>query len=364
MKLQQSLEIWKAMLNNFKIYDATLPFLGGKRRMAERIASHFQGEVLCDVFMGGGSISLKAKQKGLRVIANDIAHRSKIVGDSLIANSTSRLTEEDVCSLFLPVENEGFISKNYVPKIFIPSVAEFLDTAFTNTRKKVGIKKELLLLLLSKFILALRQYGAFQVGKQDNEMLIKKREIELLELASESRGKKIKYNIDHPLPLLLNLKNQINSGIFNNGKDNEMYQMDCFEFLKLMKDRKEKIDTGYFDSPYFNSTKYSDHYKVLDEILEEKRGIEIADKAFNTKDVIENFEKLFSLSEFIPKWIISMGYNPASQAGIKGEELLTVVQKFRPAELYFLEHNWAINNIASKNGKRQSENVEYLIVSK
>jgi len=59
-----------------------------------------------------------------------------------------------------------------------------------------------------------------------------------------------------------------------------------------------------------------------------------------------------------------MGYNPASQSGIKGEELLKVVQKFRPAELYFMEHNWAINNIASKNGKRQSENVEYLIVTK
>lgn len=352
------------MPSNFKIYDATLPFLGGKRRMAEEIASHFQGEVLCDVFMGGGSVSLKGKQRGLRVIANDIAYRSKIVGDSLIANNTARLTEEDVCGLFLPTGSDNFISKNYVPKIFIPSVAEFLDIAFTNARKKTGIKKELLSLLLSKFILSLRQYGAFQVGKQDNEMLMANKEIELLELASESRGKKVRYNMAHPLPSLLNLKNQINNGIFNNGKDNEMYQMDCFEFLKLMQSKGEKIDTAYFDSPYFNSTKYSDHYKVLDEILEGKTGVEIADKAFNTKDVLENFERLFALSEFIPKWIISMGYNPASEAGIKGEELLAIVKKFRDADLHPMQHAWAINNIASKNGKRQSENVEYLIVSK
>ena len=170
--------------------------------------------------------------------------------------------------------------------------------------------------------------------------------------------------MSHPLPLLLKLKDQINFGVFNNGKKNEMYQMDCFDFLKLMKEKGEKIDTAYFDSPYFNSTKYSDHYKVLDEILEEKRGIEIKDKAFNTKDVMKNFEKLFALSEFIPRWIISMGFNPASNAGIKGEELLSVVQKFRKADLTFMEHIWAINNIASKNGKRQSENVEYLIVTK
>lgn len=347
-----------------KVCDATIPFLGGKRGMADRIAEKFIGETLCDVFMGGGSISLKAKQKGLRVLANDIAYRSKIVGDSLIANSIEKLTDEDVYSLFIPSENNGFIQNNYVPKIFITSVAEFLDNAFANARKRTGCKRELLMLLLCKFILALRQYGAFQVGKQDNEMLIENREIELLELASESRGKKIRYNMSHPLSLLLKLKDQINFGVFNNGKKNEMYQMDCFEFLELMKNNGEKIDTAYFDSPYYNSTMYSSHYKVLDEILEEKTGVEIEDKAFNTKDVIENFEKLFALSEFIPKWIISMGYNPASQAGIKGEELLLVVQKFREAELYFMQHNWAINNIASKNGKRQSENVEYLIVTK
>lgn len=347
-----------------KIYDATIPFLGGKRKMANVIASHFQGETLCDVFMGSGVISLKGKQSGMRVLSNDIARRSEIIGNSLIANSTEKMTDEDVYSLFVPIQNDGFIQKNYVPKVFIPKVAEELDNFFANARKRTGYKKELLMLLLCKFILALRQYGAFQVGEQDNSFLMENREIELLELASESRGKKIIYNMSHPLPLLLKLKDQINLGVFNNGKDNQMHQMDCFKFLELMRDKGEKIDCGYYDSPYFNSTKYSDHYRVLDEILEEKRGVEINDKAFNTKDVIENFERLFSLSAFIPKWIISMGYNLASEAGIKGEELLAVVRKFRNADLYFLEHNWAISNIASKSGKKQGDCVEYLIVSK
>lgn len=347
-----------------KIYDSTIPFLGGKRKMTDIIASHFYGETLCDVFMGSGVISLKGKQQKMRVLANDIARRSEVIGNSLVANSTEKLTDEDVYSLFIPAENDGFIQKNYVPKVFIPKVAENLDNFFANARKRYGVKRELLLLLICKFILALRQYGAFQVGRQDNEMILEDKEDELLEIASESRGKKVIYNISHPLPLLLKLKDQINYGVFNNGKQNEVYKMDCFDFLELMKNKGEKIDTAYFDSPYYNSTMYSSHYKVLDEILEEKTELEIEDKAFNTKDVLENFEKLFTLSEFIPKWIISMGYNPASQAGIKGEELLSVVQKFRPAELYSMEHNWAINNIASKNGKRQSENVEYLIVTK
>lgn len=352
------------MAKNLKIFDAIIPFLGGKRKMADRIAKEFNGETLCDVFMGGGSVSIKGKQKGMKIIANDIAYRSKIIGDALLANQTEKITDEDVFSLFLPAENNGFIQKNYVPKVFIPQVAENLDNFFANARKRTSPKRELMFLLLIKYILSLRQYGAFQVGQQDNEMILENKEIELLELASESRGKKIRYNMAHSLPLLLKLKDQINFGIFNNGKNNEMYWMDCFEFLELMKKKDEKIDTAYFDSPYYNSTVYSSHYKVLDEILEEKIGIEIDDKAFNTKDVIENFERLFALSEFIPKWIISMGYNPASDAGIKGEELLAIVKKFRDADLYPMQHAWAINNIASKNGKRQSENVEYLIVTK
>ncbi|MGW8185368.1 MAG: DNA adenine methylase [Candidatus Moraniibacteriota bacterium] len=347
-----------------KIYDATLPFLGGKRKMAERIAKEFQGETFADIFMGGGSVSLKGKQKGMRVISNDIALRSKIIGDALISNSKVKLTTEDVYSLFISCKNDGFIEKNYVPKIFIPKVAKDLDNFFANARKRESPKKELLLLLLIKYILSIRQYGAFQVGKQDNEMILENREIELLELASESRGKKIRYNLSHPLPSLLRLKDQINAGIFNNGKENEMYQADCFEFLKLMKEKGEKIDTAYFDSPYYNSTMYSSHYKVLDEILEEKMGIKIEDKAFNTKDVLENFEKLFSLSKFIPKWIISMGYNPVSETGIRGEELLAIVKKFRDADLYFIQHTWALNNIASKNGKKQGDCVEYLIITK
>jgi len=346
-----------------KVFEALPPFLGGKRRLTDIISSHFQGETVCDIFLGGGSVALKAKLMNKRVIANDLAYRSKIIGEALIGNQNEKITEEDVYSLFIPSKHKSFIEKNYTPKIFIPKVAKFLDNAFANARKRKNPKKELLELLLVKYILSLRQYGAFQVGVFDNKMILKGEEIELLELASESRARKIKDGLSHALPILLKIKDQINGAIFNNGKANQAYQMDCFEFLKLMREKGERIDTIYFDSPYFNSTLYSNHYKVLDEILETKKGIKIEDKAFNSKKVLENFERLFSLSEFIPKWIISLGYNPASEAGIKGKKLLGVVQKFRKAKLYHLEHNWAINNIASKSGKKQSENVEYLIVT-
>ncbi len=352
------------MAKKNRIFDATVPFLGGKRKLVSAIEQHFQGETLADVFMGGGSVALRAKQLGMRVIANDIAERSRIVGDSLIANGTVRLTDEDVYALFVPAVHDGFIRANYVPKVFIPEVADFLDNAFANARSRTGIKRELSLLLLMKYVLALRQYGAFQVGRQDNAMLIEGKEVELLELASESRGKKIAHNLSHPLTLLLRLKDQINFGIFPNGKQNEVRRMDCFDFLRMLHERGEVVDTAYFDSPYSGTTVYSDHYRILDEILEGKKGFEIDDEGFNARDALGNFEKLFSLSEFMHRWIVSMGYNPASNVGIRGEDLLGVVRKFREADLFPMSHNWTINNIAAKSGKKQSENVEYLIVTK
>lgn len=352
------------MRNRTKFCDSTIPFLGGKRKMSEKIISKFQGDVVADIFMGGGSVSLNAKRANMLVIANDIAYRSKIVGEALISNKKEKLTDEDVYGLFLSSENDGFIRDNYVPKIFTLGIAEFLDLAFVNARKRVGFKRELLLLLLVKYIFSLRQFGSFQVGRQDNEMILAGKERELLELASESRGKKILHNIDHPLDLLLKLKDKINMGVYDNGKENKVYQMDCFDFLRLMKKKGVKIDTAYFDSPYYNSTVYSKHYRILDEILQGEKNFKIEDMAFNKKDVLDNFEELFALSEFIPKWVISMGFNPTSNSGIKGKELLAIVQKFRKAELHYMEHNWAINNIASKSGKKQGDNVEYLIVTR
>lgn len=347
-----------------KVEDALMPFLGSKRKLLDKISPHFKGHVLCDIFMGSGAVSLRAKAMGMKVIANDIARRSKIFGDAVICNQNVRISEEDVASLFLPAENSGFVEKNFVPKVFLPEMAKVLDNAFAQARRRESPKRELLEYLLMKYILGSRQFGAFQVGVQDNTMILEGRVIELIEeSSSEARAGKIAGSLQPAYKKLMSVREKINRAIFNNGEDNEVYQMDCFDFLELMKKRDRKIDTIYFDSPYKQSTLYSTHYKVLDQIIEEKMDIKLEDDAFNRKDALANFEKLFSMSEWIPRWVISMGHNIDSEKGIKGEELLNLVQKFKPAKLIFLEHNWTINNIASKTGKKQGENVEYLIVT-
>jgi adenine-specific DNA methylase len=346
-------------------FEALPGFLGGKRKLLKYITPHFKDcEVVADVFMGGGSVSLEIVWAGKKVIANDIAYRSKVIGTSLIANRKTKLTDEDIYGLFLPSENDGFIEKNFCPKYMTRETAKFLDIAFANVRKLSSPKREMSELALYKFIMNQRQFGGFG-HNGDQKMITAGKEMELLEMASSSRGNKVKNILSHPLPQLLKIKDQINDAICANAERNEFFQMDCFEFLEMLKRENRKVDVAYFDSPYKDSLVYSSHYKVLDSILEGKLNVGIEDRAFNKSDALESFEKLIVASEWISKLVFSMGYNPKSKSGIKGEELLAVVQKFRPAKLYYLDHIWAINNITCKDGKAkgQEENVEYLIVT-
>lgn len=344
--------------------DGLVPFYGGKRKLLKNIIPHIKGDVVADVFCGSCAVSLACKMAGKKVIANDIAYRSKIIGEAIIKNNAEHISDEDIYGLFLPVSSEKFVSEHFAPKFFTKELGVNIDNFLANARKRCSPKKELLELAVYKFIMMTRQFGGFG-HNADGKLIAEGREMELLEISSEARAKKVEYMISHPLPLLLKIKDQINGAIIDNGQHNEVYQTDCFKFLEKMKVENKKIDTAYFDTPYTGSLVYSQHYKVLDQILEGKLNTDIDDNAFNKSDAIKNFKLLFSASQFIPHWVISMGYNPASEKGIKGEELLAVVQKFKPAKLYYLQHNWAINNITNRKGKgkSQSENVEYLIVT-
>lgn len=359
-----------------KVFNGLPAYFGGKRKLTNEIAKHFKGEVICDPFVGGCSVALKAKAMGKKLIVNDLAFRSKIIAEALIKNQTVKLIDQDVYSLFddaysLPSDIK-FAEEHFV-KYFMRDTIKFLAVAFVNARRRESPKRELLLLLLYRFIMSQRQFGSFgHLG--DYAYINAGKEKELLELASESRCKKIKNILLPPLSVLLKLKNEINQAVFNNFQDNEVYQMDVFELLENLKKEKRKIDTIYLDSPYSGSLVYSTHYRVLDQILTGKLDSKIEDNTFNKKDALQSFDRLFALaSSFNSRIIVSMGMNPDSEKGIRGEELLAVLQKYKPAELHYLKHNWTMNNVvrSRKNGgkvkvegKSQSECVEYILVTK
>src|SRR4051812_32559156 len=107
------------------------PYQGGKRRLLGQIFKHLpqptEAPVFIDGFLGGGSVSLYAKARGYRVVCNDIALRSQIVGEALIANDRLTLGGEDVTRFFVTNGNGGgFVEEHFADKVVTAEHARFL----------------------------------------------------------------------------------------------------------------------------------------------------------------------------------------------------------------------------------------------
>lgn len=328
-------------------------YFGGKRKLVKDIFKHINKKegVFIDAFLGGGSVSLWAKAKGYKVIANDIAERSHIVGKALIENTRVKLTDEDLARLFIETDHKSFISKTYVPKVFVKQAAEFLDNAFEAVRQHTvpgSHKQYLLQLLLVKFIGSVRQFGKFTHTKDTIDLAEERFD---WPLRSKSHAPKNIRMIQHPLINLLHLKNVINRGIFDNHQENEIHKSDVFEFL-----RSVRGDVVYFDPPYPESSAYENEYYVLDCILENKK-IDKEVSVFSKADAKVFLEKMLESSRHIPQWIISLGQtNP--ETGIKPDELLAMVRRYRKAEVEVLDHKWSV---ANAGGRPQDDNIEYIV---
>ena len=328
-------------------------YFGGKRKLVQDIFKHIKKKdgVFIDAFLGGGSVSLWAKAKGYKVVCNDIAERSFIVGKALIENSRVQITDEDLARLFIETKHKSFIQQNYVPKVFVKQIAEFLDNAFVMVRDNFipgSTKQYLMYHLLIKFIGSTRQFGKFTHTRDTIDL---SNESYDWPLRSKSHAPKNIRMIEHPLIGLLHLKNVINRGIFDNHQENEIHKGDVFDFLK-----RASGDVVYFDPPYPESSAYENEYYVLDCILAEKK-ITKEVSVFSKADAKIFLEKMFECARHIPQWVISLGQtNP--DTGIKPDELLKVVRKYRKAEVEMLDHKWSVSNAG---GRPQSDNIEYIV---
>ena len=136
-----------------KMFNALLPYFGGKRKLCPVIFRHitkylpreeWQGAVFVDAFLGSGAVSLYAKAQGFRIVASDIAERSYIAGKAIIENTKSMLTNTDIHRLFVTnYNNNHLIERELVPEVFTKRHALFLDNAFANAKR--AIDKYLLL---------------------------------------------------------------------------------------------------------------------------------------------------------------------------------------------------------------------------
>ena len=261
-------------------------------------------------------MSLFGKARGYRVIANDVALRSYVIGKALIENNHVSLDVEDVNRLFVnDPDNTGFVEANFARSVLTAKHARFLDNGFAVTRKVEGAKRWLLLLLLTKYILRMRPMGNFGA-----KTIIKQAEDGRWEQMNQNYLKDLlSRNIaGHPKAVAEKLRRVVNAGVFSNGQVNEIHQLDVFEFLNQVEG-----DVLYLDPPYAGTSAYETSLRALDCILEGKIVREEA-SVFSRSGALEALERLFAASQKFPLWVVSYG-----NAAIGLDTLVELVAKFK-----------------------------------
>lgn len=330
-----------------RMFDALLPYFGGKRKLCPIIfkgvrkyipREQWQGKVFVDAFLGSGAVSLYAKAQGFKIICNDIAERCFIVGKALIENNNTYISNTDICRLILPNEgNDHDIEREFVPDVFSIRHAVFLDNAFQNCQSY--LEKYLIL----KYIFRIRPYSKFSSPNAFNRPFEDGRFDEIKETYRGAMSN----NLKTPLELLDILKDKINAGIFSNGLKNEAYKEDVFDFVG-----KVNGDILYLDPPYSGTLSYEGEYNILDKILGEVKP----KSKFSADTGMNVLDELLAISGKFPLWVISFG-----NAGGKNElsRLVEMVSKYRKCEAkeYAYKHCEAM---ASEEHKEQCR--EWLIV--
>jgi len=341
-------------MSKMKMYDALPPYFGGKRRLNPNIFKFVpppsEAPRFVDAFLGGGSVSLYAKAKGYQVFNNDLGLRSVIIGRALIENNRVRLTEDDIKRIFIPTENDGFIQRTFAPEVFLTKHAEFLDNAFAYVNQmEQSAKKELLRLLLIKYIFHLRPYSKFSSPNAFNIPMEEKR-IEYIK--QRTYHQHIKAVLEPIAEGLWKLAKQINAGVLDNGLENRTNHGDVLDFLPSV-----QADVAYFDPPYANTLAYEDEYHVLDQILvgrtfpKEKSG-------FSTEAAYEFIGEMFRRAQHIPIWILSFG-NAAGKNDIG--DLVRLMEQYKKVEAYRLKYQH-IAAVATQEHREKSE--EFIVVGR
>jgi site-specific DNA-adenine methylase len=339
---------------NLRFFDALPAYYGGKRKLVKEIFKlappASDAPVFADAFMGGGSVSVMAKALGYKVMGNDIAERSYIVGKGLVENNRVKIASEDINRLFVESSNYRFIQDKFSPQVFLSKHAVFLDNAMAVVwGMEDGPKKHLSLLLLIKMVFYLRPYSKFSSPNAFN-IPMEQRQIESIK--NRTYHASIKAAL-RPVPdILKDLAAAINTGIIDNAQENRVFRMDVREFL-----RQTKADVVYFDPPYAGTLAYEEENNVLDQILTRQTTIEKSE--FSRKDGIIFLAEVFQAARHIPVWIISMGN--AGGTNNCFDELVENIGQHRDVQAKRIKYKH-MTGAASEEHKAKNE--EYLILGR
>jgi hypothetical protein len=294
-----------------KIMKALPPYAGGKRKLLGPIFRPLPGPaeapVFVDPFLGGGSVSLYAKARGYRVICNDVALRSHIIGQALIENDHVTLSHELLVAYSQPTKEIGYAEAHLAPSVFPRQHAALLDRLLRVVPGRHVHLGALAQMVVVKMALRLRPMGNFGA-----------RRIMLAAAAGDYESMNPAFVRDivsrgiprHPIRMAEIIRQQINAGVFSNGQQNEAHRGDALEFLA-----RTQGDICYCDPPYAGTQSYERAMKPLDELLN-GGPCEMAPSVFSTEPPEKSLPLLFEAADHFPILVLSYGNKMIDLAGL------------------------------------------------
>jgi len=303
-----------------KLFHALPAYSGGKRRLLGPIFRPLPGPadapVFVDPFLGGGSVSLYAKARGYRVVCNDVALRSHIIGKAMIENDHTTLSRDDLVALSVPTQEVGYAEAHLVPDVFPRAHAAFLDRALAVAANWRGARRALAHLLVVKMALRLRPMGNFGAKRVMLQAAVGDYESMNPAFVRDIVSRGIPR---HPIRMAEIIRQQINGGVFSNGQQNQAHRGDALEFLS-----RTAGDICYCDTPYAGTQSYERAMKPLDELLN-GGPVEITPNPYSTRPPEETLPLLFDAAAHFPVLVLSYGNKM-----IDLESLMRLMRRHRP----------------------------------
>jgi len=255
---------------------------------------HWADRRFLDGFLGGGSVSLYAKAQGFSVVATDIALRSIVIGEGLIANSTVRLTRADVDRvLSIPAIEVRPNARRFVPAVFPENVGLLLDRLFHAADASwIRAKAALFRMLAIRVALLAHPMSQVRAGTAHR--------------ATEGTWESITpsclkhyvdaLRLDTPAKLW-DLARKANAGVFQG--HGQVIQGSVLDLLPTI-----RADVAYFDPPYSGVMSYEKEYKIIDEMLERTTR---ETSPFTARDGAAMIDTLLERAQHIPIWVLSFG---------------------------------------------------------
>ncbi len=324
-------------------------YMGSKRKLLNEIwnvSKRFEFESVLDLFSGSGVVSYMYKAHGKKVISNDYMSMGAVMAKALIENNHVVLSQSDIEDLLSDTEEiDTFVQDTFQNIYFTDDDNAFIDLMRANIKRmddeyKRAIAMEALIRACTKK----RPRGIFTYvgdryndGRRDLQKSFKEQFLDAVEL--------------------------INDAVFDNDKNNEVYNENSMELLV-------DADLVYIDPPYYtpkSDNEYVRRYHFVEGLARDWQGVDIQYETktkkfksyptpFSTKDgAADAFDRIF---ERYSNSILIVSYSSNSLPNM--DDMITMMKRHKEnVEVVPIDYRYSFG---TRNNTKRNEVKEYLFV--